>query len=687
MFITKVQDTILEKIFLVGLFVTDVQRILLWIPVALGVGISFYFGLKQEPPIGMGVFFVLISLCLAKLGSFRPLFFLVISLTIGFLAATLRTEFVGTIMLNEPIKNCIFVGTVDFVEEKPTGSRVILKEITTKKNIKNFPTKVRLALAPGVLRPEIGQTIEAAADFFSFSEPISLTGFDFRRDAFFKGLGATGRLKSWYYSPFTEKKESWFSVIKEVGLPLKLLRTTLTLFLKKTIGGEEGAIAAALVTGDRSGISETVKQNFVDAGLAHLLAISGLHLSLVAGLFFVGLRRFLCFFPVIAGRYHLKKVVAFLVIPLLFFYLLISGSGVPAQRAFIMTTVVMIGVIIDRPALSIRLVAIAATLILLVFPESLISPSFQLSFSAVLALVAAYEGGWMPLRQWSMEGGSLRKMVVYSIGLIGTTTIATLATTPFTIYIFNQLTLQSVLGNLIAIPLTSVFVMPFLFLTALSFMWGGSFFLAQGANLSLKVLIDIAHKVASLPGAGIFVATPPFLFIVFITFGGLWICLVTSKHRWWGAGAIGMGIFCTYCTSPPDILIGCHGQVMAYGLEKTLYISSSSQGRFLTKSWAKERGVSNLKPWPSSFVTYTKNHQKFLLVSSYKGHYKTLKNLSYNYSIILSPYYIPTIFKEKKIVIDRSLLKSTALIWVEKEGVTIKWVKDALGNRPWVTSN
>ena len=208
--------------------------------------------------------------------------------------------------------------------------------------------------------------------------------------------------------------------------------------------GERGEIAAALITGERSGISQEVTQSMRDSGVYHILSISGLHMVIMAATVFWLVRALLALVPMLALRYPLKKWAAALALAAASFYLVLSGAAVPTVRSWIMTSIVLIAVMLDRPALTMRNVALAALAILVVAPESLFDPSFEMSFAAVVALVALYE--W--LSKWSREGlgdvsplwASLPKGWGLLSGAALTTLVAGTAIAPFAVYHFHRMT-------------------------------------------------------------------------------------------------------------------------------------------------------------------------------------------------------------------------------------------------------
>ena len=171
--------------------------------------------------------------------------------------------------------------------------------------------------------------------------------------------------------------------------------------IRAVLPGDSGAIASALITGKRDAISTPVNDAMYISGLGHVLSISGYHMAVVAGLVFFVLRALFALMPAVAGRYPIKKWAALAALAAAAFYLVLSGAEVATQRSFIMIAIVLIGVMVDRPAITLRTLTVAALVVLLLTPEAIVHPSFQMSFAATLALVAGYERG-LP---WMSSGG------------------------------------------------------------------------------------------------------------------------------------------------------------------------------------------------------------------------------------------------------------------------------------------
>ena len=224
------------------------------------------------------------------------------------------------------------------------------------------------------------------------------------------------------------------------------------------VPGTAGAIGVALLTGLRGALPDQIWDQWAIAGIAHLLSISGLHLALVAGTLFFTVRIALALAPPLALRLPTKKLAALIALFGAFGYLLLSGAPVPTQRAFAMTALGLVAIMADRNPFSMRLVTWAAIVVLLLQPESLLGASFQMSFGAVVALIAVYETG--VARRPAEAGGLDWRLLMYVGGIALTTLVASTATTPFSIYHFSRFPTYGIATNLIAVPLTGIWIMP-----------------------------------------------------------------------------------------------------------------------------------------------------------------------------------------------------------------------------------
>jgi competence protein ComEC len=289
-------------------------------------------------------------------------------------------------------------------------------------------------------------------------------GRDFQRELYFAEIGGVG---------YTFGAAHRTTEPEAVGMgggwreDLRQLRTDISRRISAVLPGSTGGVASALITGKRGAIAEEVKQAFRDSGLSHLLAIAGLHLGLVGAFVFFAVRSGLALIPPIALRYPIKKLAAGVTLLVLACYLLLSGAAIPTQRAFVMNGLVFGAIIIDRLRISMRVCAIAAAVVLVIEPASLVGVSFQMSFGAVVALIAVYETYGARLGRLLHSRSISGRILGYCGGVVVTTVVATLGTYPFSIYHFHHLALYSPLANVIAVPLSAMWTLPWGVVTCL----------------------------------------------------------------------------------------------------------------------------------------------------------------------------------------------------------------------------
>lgn len=333
-------------------------------------------------------------------------------------------------------------------------------------------------------------------------------------------------------------------------------------------------------------------------------------MSLVAGVIFVSLRGVLALIPPLALRWDSKKMAALGAIAAMGFYLLISGGDIPAQRSFVMGTCLMVAILLDRSALSLRALMVAAAVVLAFQPESLIGPSFQMSFAAVIALVAAYEGisprlslwragalkqNGAPLRWWEPTG---RAVAVYLLALFLSSLIATIATAPYAAYHFHRFTPYGLISNMIAVPVASVLVMPGLVAAVLFLPFGLEAWPLMPVRWGLSIIEWVATELSRWPGASLSIPPMNTNDLLLLTLGGLWLCLWRQRWRWGGLTLFALGCLLPWWHSPPLLIIDESGALMAIHDGRGLVSSPTNKSRFAARSWEETWGAGELD-WPS----------------------------------------------------------------------------------------
>ncbi|MGE0716169.1 MAG: ComEC/Rec2 family competence protein [Alphaproteobacteria bacterium] len=573
----------------------DIDRWALWLPVAMGLGVATYFTLADEPAswLGPAAFAGLLGLAAAlrrnALGLAAGLFLAAGAL--GFSAAQISALLAAAPRVEHRQGAVAIEGRIVEAGARPNGVRLLLAPTRIEGWQGALPRRLRITFSARLADPDVrpGRIASFRGVLLPIPAPAAPDAFDFQRQAFFQGLGglgyATARLRT-AAAPQTGGALEW----------VEGLRHDITQRIRTAIGGPAGAVAAALVTGERTAIPEEVNAAMRDTGLAHLLSISGLHFSLVAGLVFTGLRVLLAMVPALALRFPIKKWAAAAAIGAAFFYLLLSGADVPTQRSFLMIGIVFLAVLVDREAISLRLVAWAAAAILLVLPEALMGASFQMSFAAVLALVAAYEGGRDRIRRLR-QGTPLGRTLLYVALVCLTTVIATTATTPFALYHFNRFAAYALPANLIAVPLTSFWVMPWAVIAVLAMPLGLEAWPLAAMGWGVEAIIAAATWIAAWPGAAWTVPAMPAWGIALFCAGGLWLCLWRQRMRWWGVPVAFLGLLSISLPHPPDLLVDADARAVAVRGPAGYWIFEERPAPIVVETWLRRAAFDRLG-WP-----------------------------------------------------------------------------------------
>ncbi|MBT3808734.1 MAG: ComEC/Rec2 family competence protein, partial [Rhodospirillaceae bacterium] len=274
-----------------------------------------------------------------------------------------------------------------------------------------------------------------------------------------------------------------------------------------------------------------------------------------------------------------------------------AGATIPTQRAFLMTAIVLVAILVNRTGISLRLVAWAALVVLLLRPEALLSVSFQMSFAAVVALVAAYEGLGARLRTTAATSHWTRRVLIYFAAIAFSSLIASLATAPFAVFHFNRFAPMGLMANLLAVPITALWVMPMEVLALLLMPFGLEGLVLPVLGWGVEAVLLIARTVASWPGAAITVAQPTVAGMIVATAGGLWLCLWRRGWRFAGVPLIVAGLATAGGDDPPDILVSNNAGLIAVRTDTGVaYLSNLQASPFVRDIWQRRLGVSEFLP-------------------------------------------------------------------------------------------
>lgn len=357
--------------------------------------------------------------------------------------------------------------------------------------------------------------------------------------------------------------------------------------------GEVGGIANALITGERGGISEATNDAFRDSGLYHILSISGLHMVIMAGAVFFIVRLLLAAFPSIALHYPIKKWAAAAAAIAALGYLLISGSAFATVRSYVMISIMFLAVLVDRPALALRNVALAALIILVLYPESLLDVGFQMSFAAVVALISAY--GWVNARRRHAAGwrrNVIGRTALFFGGIVLSTIVAGVAVAPFAAYHFHTSQQFAVLANLITIPVCNLIVMPAALLALVLMPFGLEWIALAIMGAGIDIMVWCAKWTAALPGAVSHIRAIPLQSFLLMVAGGLWLTLWQTRWRGLGIIPIAAGLAIAPMLPRPDILVGRDGTLVALrnDADGRYTALASRSANFELKRWLEHDG-------------------------------------------------------------------------------------------------
>ena len=683
------------------------DRLALWLPVFLGLGIGVYFALSAEPAWWTGGTALVIACGLmaaarmvSPAGLGRIVANALIAATFGFAVAQVRTASVAAPVLEQRAGPLSLNGRIVLVETLPAGegARITLDRIRLSQIVpERTPEYVRVRLKHLPAEPLVpGDWISARAMLSPPPAPSAPGAFDFQRHAYFRSLGAVGFLAGDVTR--TARAEDVPGGEGEFWRGLERLRQDLTLRIQTALPGATGAVAAALMTGDRSAIPASLNVAMRDSGLAHLLSISGLHVGLVAAILFVGLRALLALIPPLALNFPIKKWTAAAAIPGTLAYSVLSGMAAPTQRSVIMVGLVMVAVLADRRALTMRTLAWAAAAILIVQPESLFNPGFQMSFAAVAGLIAVFE--WRgESRALSERSGWARKMAgVFTVTVLSSL-VATAATTPYAIYHFNRFAVYGLAANMIAVPLTSFWIMPWAVLAFALMPFGLEALALQPMGLGVEAVNVVAETVADWPGAGILAPAMPLWGLILATFGGLWLCLMRRRWRLAGVPVLIAGLASAALTAPPDVLVDGEGKLLAVRTaDGGLAISAPRGNRLSRDTWLRLSGVEEGEAavWPKAgeaddagrlrcdrMGCVVRAHGRAVALVRDRG---ALSEDCLRAELVVSTVPAKRLCKDAAAVIDPADLraKGAHAVWIGAEGITVKAVNDERGNRPWV---
>ncbi|MDQ2101359.1 ComEC/Rec2 family competence protein [Azospirillum isscasi] len=678
------------------------ERWALWFPVGAGAGVALYFGLPTEPPVWLGP--GIAAGCLPPLWLARrhlaPVVLLLglLSVALGFAAAQLHTLGAAAPMLTRELGPVQLTGRVLAVERQPTGARLMIGELTVDRLAPEAtPARVRLHLPAKVAPPEAGTVVRLRAMLHPPASPAEPGAFDLQRRAYFEGFGAVGFVMGAPVAQEAPPPGGW----RRVTVAFEQARAAIAERVRAAVADPaESSVTAALLNGEAAAIPESMMDAFRDSGLAHLLSISGLHVGIAAGIVFWVVRALLALSPWMALRWPIKKIAALCGILSAVLYTLLVGAPLPTLRSVLMTGLIMGAVIADRSPISMRLVAFAGIVTILYDPEGMLGPSFQMSFAAVVALIAAFELATPWAVRQRRERGWIGRAALSLGGIAFSSVVATAATTPYGLYHFQQVAFYGVLSNMVAIPVTTVWIMPFSLLSYLLLPFGLEGPAVVAMSWGVRLVIATAEQTAALPGATAIFPAMPDAAIAAVTLGGLWLAIWTGRWRWLGLAAVAGGLLGPVSAPRPDVLVSEDGRLMAVrSAEGNLSLSAASDGR-VADTWRRRDGMERPEDgagqdvWPLAGVSLDGRLRCDALGCLYRAQGKTVallrrpdampEDCAVADAVVTAD---PSRGCRAPLVIDRWRLRreGAQALYLSDTGIRVESVRGQRGDRPWTT--
>lgn len=663
----------------------------LWLPVMLGAGIAGWFLLPDARSwvalIGAGLGLGLAGVAVG-IGRRVGMALLITGLAIagGCALIWVRAERVAAPKLTRPVI-AQFEGEVERVQQLAAKDsvRVVLRPLRTP----DLPPRVRVNIAstdapPGLAR---GDRLRLRARLMPPPGAALPGGYDFSITAWFQQLGATGKA----FAPVER-----LSAAPDGGS----VRERIGRYIRDALPQGSGGIAVALVTGDQGGVNDADAEALRRSGLAHLLSVSGLHITAAVGAAMFLTLRLLALSPTLALRWPLMLIAGGVGAATGIAYTFISGAEVPTVRACVAALLVLGGMALGREALTLRLVAAGALIVLLFWPEALIGPSFQLSFAAVTAIVALHEHPRVRAFATAREEGALARLGRGTMMLLLSGLAVELALAPIALFHFHREGLYGAVANIFAIPLTTFIVMPLELLSLILGLVGLGAPFWWLTDQALRLLLWIAHTAGHAPGAVAMLPSFPIAAFALMLAGGLWASLWRTRMRWAGALPFGAGAAWAVLTPAPDLLVTSDGRHLALrGPGGSYALLRPRAGDYMRDMLAEAAGVdgelAELDTLPGARCTRDtceavvrrdgRNWRVLATRSAYLSPIAEMNRACAAADLVISDRRLPRTCRPRWLKLDRSLLRDTGGVTIHFASTPSIQISRKLGDEhPWL---
>ncbi len=673
------------------------DRLALWVPVGVGMGIAVWFNLAN---MALWTAFIALSVGLAlsvkagdrgqRLSSAFSWF--MILMAIGCAVMWLRSWTVAAPVLDRPTVTSFYA---EIEKTEVVSARDIVRLTLKTHGKQELPPRVRvnMPIDRAVVDLQAGTVIQLRARLMPPAMSSLPGAYDFSRRAWFMGLGATGQLLG-EIRIVQPVDPSWgpFSAMPEY-------RQKLSHHVQSRMAGGAGAIGATLATGDRGAISDGDAEAMRRSGLAHLLSISGLHVTAVVGAVYLLVMRLLALFPPLVLRYRLPIIAAGFAAFAALSYTLMTGAQVPTIRACVAALLVLTAMVLGRNAITLRMVAAGALFVLIVWPESLVGPSFQLSFAAVTAIIAMHEHPKIQGLFARREEAVFKRLGRIILALFLTGLVVELALMPIALFHFHKAGIYGALANIVAIPLTTFVIMPLEALALLLDLVGLGTPFWWLCEKALSSLLVLAHFVSSRPGSVTMLPTMPLTAFGSVVAGGLWLSLWSQHWRLWGLAPVCLGIAIIATTRAPDLYITSEGRHVGIRNDAgELAMLRTRSGDFVRNMLLENAGIDGettaLEDWPnaqcnsdSCTTTMTVGDRDWVIVATRSSYYIPAMALSAacrHADIVISERRLPDSCQPRWLKADRRLLSQVGGMTIDLENRKVATVLGRSGHHQWM---
>jgi competence protein ComEC len=686
----------------------EARRFFLWLAPLSMVGVLVYFAAEDEPALWAGP-----ALCCVSCGLLwvmrdasragRGMVLALLAVGFGFTAGTLRTRWADAPILPDT-RIGHFEAVIETIDWSDTGARLQLRALMMRGHSEDLPFRVRASLA-GHPTIQPGDRIMGTIRLQPPPFPARPGGYDFARDAYFARIGAVGSIMGGV--TLVPETASWPWTLS-LMTRIDRLRIALTERIYRSIGGQSGAVTAALFTGKRGYISDATNDALRAAGIYHVVSISGLHMVLVAGMVFAMVRMALVLIPGFALRFPVKRWAALAAMIGAFAYDIFAGSEVATERSLIMVLILFGAMVMGRRALSMRNLVIAALIIIAMEPESILGPSFQMSFAAVAALVAAFERlppppdrplAFVVEKERASQAGPKASLlgtvqtwlVTHVKTVLLTTLLCEAATGPFSAFHFQRIQPLGAIGNGLTIPLVEALAMPIGFFGVLAMPFGIDKPFWWVAGFCVDVMIWVSNHVAQIPFATHTLPAISLPAVLCLVFGMVWIVLWSTRLRLAGIFPVLIGVALAFFGDRADIVIARDGQgLAARGPDGALSVMGKGTSSFVVAQWLAADGDMRqpndptLKKSPLCNVTgcvFTLQNGKTLTLTLRQRDFSDDCAMA---KVLVTPLLAPD--PCAPMTIDKALLQSRGSVELIADGkgsYAIRGARSADYNRPW----